>query len=173
MCVPLRISAIIIVRVFNGLTSYMFASRRIFFLLQMHLKLANCLRFASPASAIRQSRSRLGVSSDIGILFGIGNGNQSRIVSKSFVYVDNLSKIHWKLNPNRLALDSISMTSIRIAWNSLWSAPLNPVWIMSESISTVPLFNFWNTYQESVQDWPVTLSSTETWMELTLPVMIF
>ena len=40
-----------------------------------------------------------------------------------------------KLNPNRLEWD-ISMTSIRIAWNSLWSAPLNPVWIMSESIST-------------------------------------
>ena len=53
----------------------------------------NCLRFANPASAIRESRSRTGVSSDIGKLFDIGNGNQPRIMSSSF-YVQNLSNIH-------------------------------------------------------------------------------
>ena len=72
----------------------------------------NCLRFASPASAIRESRSRMVVSSDIGMLFHIGNGNQFKIVSKSFLYDPNLSKIHWKSTPNRPQMGSVEATCL-------------------------------------------------------------
>ena len=116
----------------------------------------NCLRFANPASAIRESRSRTGVSSYIGMLFDIANGNLSIIMSKASLYVHNCSKsikngaqIDPKWAPNRSQIGFRRGFWARtdgeelFTWRQIvWEPILGPTWSDLGAI----LGSFWEPF---------------------------